>query len=285
MPTLETYNGYPLWRYIPSLPAAIIFIIIYAALTAAHCWKLLRHRMWFCIPFVVGGIFEVIGYIGRAAAHNNTGILIPYILQSIFLLIAPILFAASLYMTLSRLILAVHGARSSIIAPRWLTRIFVTGDVFSFLMQSTGAGLRVKAGSDDDSESSSNLGSNIIVGGLIFQIIIFAVFVATAVRFHVRFGREGEARAGDVPWRSVLTMLYVTSACIMARNVFRVAEYAMGSDGYLLGIEWGVYVFDASLMTVTMACFFWKYPSRLEARKGMGTELDVVDSPEEGTKR
>ncbi|KAH7155924.1 RTA1 like protein-domain-containing protein [Dactylonectria macrodidyma] len=279
MPTLETYNGYPLWRYIPSLPAAIIFVVVFAILTAAHSWKLFRHRMWFCFPFVVGGLFEIIGYIGRVAAYNSTGTLIPYILQSIFLLIAPILFAASLYMTLSRIILAVGGASCSMIAPRWLTRIFVFGDAFSFLIQSSGAGLRVRAGSGS-STSNPNLGSNIIVGGLIFQIAIFAIFVITAVRFQLKFRRhEASKNAMDIPWQACLNMLYVTSAFIMIRNIFRVAEYAMGSDGYLLGHEWGVYVFDASLMTLTMVWFFLRYPSQLAAKKR--SEIEIEMSPTE----
>ncbi|KPM37536.1 hypothetical protein AK830_g9016 [Neonectria ditissima] len=283
MPTLETYNGYPLWRYIPSLPAAIVFTVIFALLTIAHCWKLFRHRMWFCIPFAVGGLFEIIGYIGRVLAHNSTGTLIPYVLQSIFLLIAPILFAASLYMTLGRVIVAVHGESCSMIAPRWLTRIFVFGDLFSFLIQSSGAGLRIQSGSGK-SKSNPNLGSNIIVGGLIFQIAVFAVFVVTAVRFHLKFRQhEGAKEMLDVPWQGCLQMLYITSAFIMIRNIFKVAEYALGSDGYLLGIEWGVYVFDASLMTLTMSCFLWRYPSQLRNRKATrdGVEMAAMETTSE----
>ncbi|CRK38390.1 hypothetical protein BN1708_020509, partial [Verticillium longisporum] len=73
----------------------------------------------------------------------------PYVLQSTFLLLAPILFAASLYMTLSRIIRAVDAAHCSIIRPKWLTRIFVFGDAFSFFVQASGAGLRVQAGQKD----------------------------------------------------------------------------------------------------------------------------------------
>ncbi|KAH6673911.1 RTA1 like protein-domain-containing protein [Plectosphaerella plurivora] len=264
MPTLQTHNGYPLWRYIPSLPAAIVFAAVFGVLTIAHTWRMFRHRMWFCIPFVVGGLFEIIGYVGRAAAYNSTGALMPYVLQSTFLLLAPVLFAASLYMTLSRIIRAVDGASFSIIRPTWLTRIFVAGDAFSFLVQASGAGLRVQAGTGN-STMNPNLGTYVIVGGLIFQIAIFGVFMAVALVFNQRFKRHaGSSISHGVPWQSSLNMLYVTSAMIMIRNIFRVAEYAMGHDGYLLGVEWGVYVFDAALMTITMAWFFWRYPSQLK---------------------
>lgn len=167
-------------------------------------------------------------------------------------------------MTLSRIIRAVDGGSFSLIRPRWLTRIFVAGDAFSFLVQASGAGLRVQAGSGN-STTDPNLGSNIIVGGLIFQIAIFGIFMATALVFQRRFKRHaGSGVSNGVPWQASLNMLYVTSACVMVRNIFRVAEYAMGSDGYLLGVEWGVYVFDAALMTITMAWFFWRYPSTLK---------------------
>jgi hypothetical protein len=56
MAILQTYNGYPLWRYIPSLPASVVFAVIFGILTGGHFYRMIRHRMWFCIPFVVGGL-------------------------------------------------------------------------------------------------------------------------------------------------------------------------------------------------------------------------------------
>ncbi|KAI9155564.1 Protein RTA1 [Paramyrothecium foliicola] len=282
MPTLETHNGYPLWHYIPSLPAAIVFAALFGCLTVAHAWKICRYRTWFCLPFVVGGVFEVIGYVGRAVAYDSTGELLPYIIQSIFLLIAPILFAASLYMTLGRIIRSVHGEHCSLIPARWLTRIFVFGDVFSFLIQSSGAGLRVRA-SNGDGNSNPNLGSNIIVGGLIFQIVVFAIYVLAAVWFHVKFSKHDQSkRAGLVSWRSGLWMVYMTSAFIMVRNIVRVAEYAMGNEGYLLNHEWNVYVFDGALMLFTMTWFYLKYPNQFAVTSASHNSPDVeLASPED----
>ena len=45
------------------------------------------------------------------------------------ILIAPTLFAASIYMELGRIILLVDGEHHAIIRKRWLTKIFVVGDV------------------------------------------------------------------------------------------------------------------------------------------------------------
>jgi hypothetical protein len=62
----------------------------------------------------------------------------PFIIQSLLLLVAPALFAASIYIILGRVILLVDGERYSLIRQRWLTTIFVCGDVFSFLIQGGG---------------------------------------------------------------------------------------------------------------------------------------------------
>jgi hypothetical protein len=57
MPELQKYKGTTyLWDYVPSLPLAIAFAILFTLLTLFHIYKLFRTRLWFCIPFVIGGI-------------------------------------------------------------------------------------------------------------------------------------------------------------------------------------------------------------------------------------
>lgn len=59
-------------------------------------------------------------------------------MQTLLILVAPALFAASIYMVLGRIILLVDGEELSLIRKKWLTKIFVTGDVLSFVMQGAG---------------------------------------------------------------------------------------------------------------------------------------------------
>lgn len=54
------------------------------------------------------------------------------------ILLAPALFAASIYMELGRIILLVDGEAHSIIKKKWLTKLFVSGDVLSFIFQAVG---------------------------------------------------------------------------------------------------------------------------------------------------
>lgn len=83
---------------------------------------------------------ETVGYIGRILSSNETPNFTkgPYVMQSALILIAPAFLAASIYMTLGRIIAMLNAERCSLIPLRFLTKIFVAGDVLSFLMQASG---------------------------------------------------------------------------------------------------------------------------------------------------
>jgi RTA1 like protein len=85
----------------------------------------------------------VIGYTGRILSAKETPhyTQTPFIIQSLLILIGPAFFSASIYMILGRIILMVNGEKHAIIRPSWLTNIFVTSDVFSFLLVSRFLGI------------------------------------------------------------------------------------------------------------------------------------------------
>jgi len=54
---LQPYkDGYYLWKYVPSLPAAIVFAILFCGITTLHLVRLWKSRLWFCTWFVLGGL-------------------------------------------------------------------------------------------------------------------------------------------------------------------------------------------------------------------------------------
>jgi uncharacterized membrane protein len=72
-------------------------------------------------------------------------------------------------MILGRWIRATSAESYSIIRVNWVTKIFVGGDIFSFLVQALGAGMLSGA----KTQNSKKRGETVILAGLIFQIIIF----------------------------------------------------------------------------------------------------------------
>ncbi|KAF2016706.1 RTA1 like protein, partial [Aaosphaeria arxii CBS 175.79] len=245
-----------IWDYNPSIVAGAIGTSVCGLLTLLHTWRLIRNRTGFCVPFVVGGLFETIGYAARIGAHNNTKSLVPYVIQSLLLLLAPIFFAASIYAILGRLVQRLNGDDISLIHPSIMTHFFVYGDVLCFLIQSGGGGILSQA----KSQSAMNFGRTTILVGLGLQIYIFCFFVRIAVSFHgdLRAYPTTASKNGTFPWQRYMMLLYVACACVGVRNTYRVAEYAMGKGGFLMVHEWPLYVGDFALMVVTLiVCLAW----------------------------
>lgn len=154
-------GGFSLYHYYPNKGAAGAFVALFTISALVHLYKLLRYRAWYFVPFIVGlictssfGILwnpvfsvrltvfvvEAVGYLGRniSAGQSPNWTTGPYILQSLTLLLGPTLLAASIYMTLGRLIRLLHADMYSLIRTRWLTKVFLFGDVSSFFIQSGG---------------------------------------------------------------------------------------------------------------------------------------------------
>jgi hypothetical protein len=192
----------------------------------------------------------------------------PYAVQNVFILLGPALFAASIYMCLSRIIRGIRAVHHSLIKPRNLTRTFVSGDVLSFVVQGSAAGLMVTG-------NNPKLGEGIVIAGLMIQIVVFGFFAVTAVIFQRRVERNPTNESYDVsiPWKKSMRMLFIVSGLIMIRSCFRVVEYAMGNDGYLLGHEWTLYIFDSVLMFTVMVVYYLWYPNWITPEK---LEADVM---------
>ncbi|KAL1975870.1 hypothetical protein VTN31DRAFT_4262 [Thermomyces dupontii] len=256
---------FQLYRYVPSLPAAIVSVIVFGILTGLHVWRLYRARAFYFTAFTVGGLFETVGYCGRIWSHFDQNALGGFITQAILILVAPALYAASIYMILGRLIRTLRAEHLSLVPVKWITKFFVTGDIISFTLQAGGGGVQ-SGGTLDLFE----IGEKIIITGLFMQLTIFGFFVVASAIFHHRTSRSPThvAVRGDVPWRRYLWVLYSASGLIWVRSVFRVVEYLQGNGGYLISHEVFLYVFDTLLMVAVMAIFLVWYVEHLESTNG-----------------
>lgn len=215
-------------------------------------------------PLILTCIVEIIGFAARAACTNATADLISYCIQSVFILLGPVLFAASIYMVLARLIRSVGAEKYSLIRITWVTRTFVSGDILSFLVQGNGSGMMA-------TESLKDVAKGIVIGGLLIQILVFGFFIVTCVVFEMRMKRAPTPKAlsGEVNWKNHLYPLYTVSGLIMVRSIFRTIEYGMGKKGYLLSHEWPMYVLDSVLMVGVMGVWGYWHPGTI-GKEGNG---------------
>lgn len=255
------------YQYTPSLIAAVVSCALFAVVTiviiaqltislrSKRASKESKRLLLSLLPFIFGGATEVLGYIGRMMSHNDTEKLGPFIMQAVLLLVAPALLAATIYMTLGRIIWKIDCSHHSIIPLKWLTKFFVVGDVLSFFMQGTGGGLT--AG------DSWKLGENLIIAGLFVQVAFFLLFLVVLVIFQIRVSNDPSSRAISLRyepsnfrnWQTIILSLFVCSGLIFIRSIVRVVEYLQGNDGYIISHEVYIYVLDALPMFLTMVIF------------------------------
>ncbi|KAH8917584.1 RTA1-domain-containing protein [Atractiella rhizophila] len=236
----------------------IVAAVVFAVALAIHLWQALRSKsfnyMW---PFIGGLILEVVGYIFRRISRDDDEKLGYFIIQQLFVVIAPALLAASLYMSYGRLTLFVEE-RFSPLRPRWVTRTFVTADVFSFLIQ--GAGGSLYAG-DNISASKANTAKAIITVGFIIQIVAFSCFLVISLIFY----RRAKAGIPDSHAIRLVPVLWLTSIPILVRTIFRLAEFASSNDngeGYLLDHEVFLWVLETIPILISVFYLGWFHPSR-----------------------
>ncbi|KAK7937201.1 RTA1 like protein [Apiospora aurea] len=250
------------YAYQPSMAGAVILAVIFGLSSLWHIKQMCQSRTWYFIPFTIGCLFETLGYMGRAMSSSESfpdftkG---PYIIQSVLLLLGPTLFAASIYMILDRLVRLLDADAYSLIPPRWLTKVFVLGDVLSFFAQGGGGGMLTTARTQDDVKR----GENMILGGLGIQILFFGGFCLVTALFHLCIRREPTSKSYAVtaPWTLLVYVLYAASLLIMVRSLYRVAEYAQGQGGALQGHEYWLYILDSVPMLVVSGLFNWMHPS------------------------
>ncbi|KAK3332840.1 RTA1 like protein-domain-containing protein [Cercophora scortea] len=260
------------YKYDPSLAGNIIYIVLFSIVSVGHIFLMIRSKTWYFIPFILGCLFEAIGFVGRAIGATQTPdwTLPPFIMQTLLILLGPALYAASIYMVLARLIRLLDAHQYSLVRTSWLTSIFVAGDVLSFLTQGAGGGILSNA----DTVSRRDLGNNIILAGLGIQVAFFGLFVITTVVFHIRIMRKPTQRTYQVtvPWQQFIMALYAASILVMIRSIFRMIEFSAGRDGTFQNNEVYLLVLDSALMLLVAIVFLWYHPSRiLIGYKDVGT--------------
>ncbi|KAK3381003.1 RTA1 like protein-domain-containing protein [Podospora didyma] len=247
----------------PSVAANSVFVVLFGITAIGHTIQLIRKKTWYFIPFTIACYFEAIGYVGRAlnASQTPDWTFGPFLMQALLILLGPALYAASVYMVLGRLIRLLDAHHLSIVRTNWLTKIFVAGDVVSFLVQGAGGGILSNAKTKKDQD----LGNAVLLVGLAVQVVFFGLFIITTVLFHIRIIKKPTQRSFSItaPWRQFILALYASSVLILIRSIFRMIEYGAGSDSVLQQSEAYLLALDGALMFLVAVIFLWYHPHKI----------------------
>ncbi|EXJ56856.1 hypothetical protein A1O7_07200 [Cladophialophora yegresii CBS 114405] len=260
-----------LYFYSPSTAAAIIFSVLYATLALWHGFinfirtRHVSQKHKYTIPLFVACVISTAGWAVRIASIHNVSSIPLYAVSASYIVISPIFVCATLYLLLTRLIRSTLAGQLQIflgISPRWIGRVFITSDVFSFLTQCSGSGIASSGNWEGDLKT---VGTNVLLVGLSLQLATFSVFLCVLWMFGQR---ARSTQAGMDPYVSKVVLgVWVAGFFVQVRSVYRVVEFAMGVDGYLFKHEWCLYVFEAAPMFIALSVLAWYHPVKWMQQK------------------
>lgn len=125
------------------------------------------------------------------------------------------------------------GPQYSRLPARWYTWIFIACDLLSLVLQGAGGGTAATA--DDDQPDQQNLGTNLMIAGIVFQVVtllifggLAAIYAMNAYQGRSQFSQSTVALLHDTRFKLFIMSLVVAFTTIFTRCVYRIAELAGG---------------------------------------------------------
>ncbi|KAF9514116.1 hypothetical protein BS47DRAFT_1343436 [Hydnum rufescens UP504] len=253
-------------RYIPRrvLTGTGVGLYFLVATAMAILMVKSRYRARYMICIIIGGYCMTFGLAMRfvlAKKPDTSGI---YIVEYLFVVLSPCAFIAGNYVLLGRLATYLGTGHHLLVRPSRITRIFVTSDITTFLIQATGGGL-----STSHEVKTALAGSHVhIPCGLALQLAsyflftcVYVVFIYKVRTLEPQTWRQDKTKGKKwwEDWRALAAALALSCVGILIRSVYRTMELSQGYVGPLATNEATFYGLDTLPLwiAVTVYVFFW----------------------------
>ncbi|KAF4451290.1 hypothetical protein F53441_5711 [Fusarium austroafricanum] len=276
----------------PNLGVNSFFAAVFALAFFANIYLGIRYRLRaYAIVICLGCLAQFIGYGGRIAMYFRPFDAMPFQIQICCLIIGPAFNSAAVYLMLKHIV-ALFGAQWSVLKPKWYTIIFITADVVSLVLQAAGGGITATADLKD--RDTINMGNDIMIAGIAFQVVTLSIFLILAMLFCIRrvlaakrVPLTGNARQ---MWQSVRFRWFVGGLstaflAIYIRCVYRIAEMRGGWGNKLMREEIPFIILEGTMILIATLAqtiihpghFFLAFTARKQAldAEGSFTELSV----------
>lgn len=239
------------YKYTPNFGANLAALIIFSIVLVLQVGQSGYFRQyWFGIPFCMGLALELIGYVGRVKSHSDPLQSGPFMAQIIAVTMAPSLLMAGIY-SLPAKYARIYGQKASPMPPMWYSYLFISLDLFAISLQGAGGGM---AASASDNGTSTQPGTNVMIAGLVVQVVSMFVFFMFCGHFayRVHCTRLGNSETHPDPilddgfdpeFQHIRNRKYfiphayaigITGLFVFIRSVFRVIELGQGWNNNLM---------------------------------------------------
>ncbi|KAH6629091.1 RTA1 like protein-domain-containing protein [Boeremia exigua] len=245
-----------LYGYAPSLGANAFFAAFFGLCLIVQLVQGIRYKTWtYMIALCLGCIGEGVGYAGRVIMYNDPFADAGFMSQICCLIISPAFIAAGIYITLKHVVIN-FGESWSRLRPAWYTYIFICGDLISLVLQGAGGGL---ASAGDPGSSTQDLGTNLMIAGVIFQVVVlifFGYFLAEyAIRTHRRRDQlsfESMQLFNSRAFRCFMFAIATAYLVILIRCVYRIPELSGGWRSELMRNEIEFIILEGAMIVIAV---------------------------------
>ncbi|KAF7916942.1 uncharacterized protein EAE98_010373 [Botrytis deweyae] len=276
------------FEYRPTVVGNTIYAGLFGVFCIAQLALGIKFKIWgYMVAIILGLILEIIGYIARVLINNYPFDNDYFLMYLICLTIAPAFLTAGIYLCLSRIVI-IYGQEISRFKPGTYTIIFCTCDVISLVLQAVGGAIASTADTLDDKD----LGKNIMLAGLAFQVFSLILFAILCTEFAWRVRRaQGawNARYIDLVssalFKSFLGGLCLATITILVRSIYRCIELSGGFNGPLfISHEVEFMILEGVMITLAVGGLTLLHPGI--AMKGAWSEANFkFRSGHEGTEQ
>ncbi|KAF2654841.1 sphingoid long-chain base transporter RSB1 [Lophiostoma macrostomum CBS 122681] len=253
-----------LYGYKPNLGANAFFIAVFALCLIAQLALGIRYKTWtYMVTLSLGCLGEAVGYAGRIMLHNNAFSSIGFQIQICCIIIAPAFFSGGIYLTLKHIVLN-FGERYSRLRAGWYTWIFIGCDLFSLVLQGAGGGIAATA---DNGSSFQDVGTDLMVAGIIFQVVCMAFFVYFLGEYSYRTYKHRDELSPEsmtlfekTSFRCFMGGISVAYVAIFTRCVYRIPELTGGWGNNLMRNEAEFIALEGVMIVIAAICLTVFHP-------------------------
>ncbi|TFK34997.1 RTA1-domain-containing protein [Crucibulum laeve] len=264
------------YHYIPTEYVAIIFVALFSISTLAHIGQTVHFKTWWMLPTAgLCGVLEVLGWGARLWSSISPSAKLPFTIQMTATILGPTPLVAANFIILGKIIERL-GPSYSRLSPKLYSIIFCSCDLISLTVQGVGGGVASSASNHNKDPST---GGNIMLGGIIFQMVTITLYVFLAAEFYFRFLTDDpfeekvmkslDATPGltrgkmDKGLKMMSAALCFNTVCLFIRAIYRTIELTDGWHGRIISTEVYFNVLDGAMITLAIFTVNFAHPGLL----------------------
>ncbi|KAG8769653.1 hypothetical protein FRC12_004830 [Ceratobasidium sp. 428] len=255
-------------KYIPNHTWALIATGCYGFVVVASLAWSFKYRAAYMITLMISAAIYAGGCYMRIVFAKDPHTLNKFIPMHSAIVLSPCGFIATesiiqVYMLLGRLTRHLHAEDLLLLRPNIITKVYVTSDILTLLMQATGGGMGAT-----DSQTMRDLGAKIFLAGFIAQCVSFVsylfIFALFVHRMRTWRAPQWDSRPNGqfLHWTTLMWAIALCCAMITIRTAYRTVEAAQGLEGYLATHEPYFYGLDCIPLWIGILAFVIVWPPK-----------------------